>query len=166
MGKHGHFLACEGYPDCTYSSDYERDEKGVIQPIAPASEEVTDKTCPLCNKPLVVKRGKYGEFLACTGYPECKFTQSIGSANGSGKSTGVQCPEKGCDGDIVEKSSRRGKIFYGCSNFPKCNFATWDLPVNTVCPKCNSPYMLKKSTKKNGDFLLCPNKECRHQEPL
>ncbi len=166
MGKHGHFLACEGYPECTYSSDYERDEKGTILPIAPATDEATDKTCSACGKPLVVKRGKYGEFLACTGYPECKFTQSIGAANGSGKNTGVKCPETHCNGDIVERSSKRGKIFFGCSNFPKCNFATWDKPVEKTCPKCNSPYMLEKNTKKSGTFLLCPNKECRHKESM
>jgi DNA topoisomerase-1 len=77
MGKNGHFLACSGYPECTYSSDYERDEKGIIAPVAPVQSEATDKVCDLCGKPMVVKRGRYGDFLACTGYPECKHTQSL-----------------------------------------------------------------------------------------
>jgi DNA topoisomerase-1 len=79
--------------------------------------EATDKVCELCGKPMVVKRGRYGDFIACTGYPECKHTQSLnGGANA--KSTGVACPEAGCDGEVVEKSSKRGKIFYGCNRIP------------------------------------------------
>lgn len=168
MGKNGHFLACEGYPECTYSSDYERDEKGQLKPIAPASEEVVEgQFCDKCNKPLALKRGRYGEFMACTGYPDCKFTKSINGGNGSsGKSTGVNCPEKDCQGIVVEKSSRRGKLFFGCDQYPKCTFASWDKPVDRECPVCGSPYMVEKSTKKKGRFLSCPNRECKHQEPL
>ncbi|WP_422698950.1 DNA topoisomerase [Desulfosarcina cetonica] len=110
MGKNGHFLACSGYPECTYSSDYTRDEKGTVSPVAPVQSEPTDKVCEKCGKPMVIKRGRYGDFLACSGYPACKHTQSLNGA-GSSKSTGVPCPEPGCDGEIVEKSSKRGKIF-------------------------------------------------------
>jgi DNA topoisomerase-1 len=127
MGKNGHFLACSGYPECTYSSDYERDEKGVIAPVAPVQSEATDKVCDRCGKPMVVKRGRYGDFLACTGYPECKHTQSL-NGGPNAKPTGVACPEKGCDGEVVEKSSKRGKIFFGCNRYPKCSFASWDRP--------------------------------------
>jgi DNA topoisomerase-1 len=117
MGKNGHFLACSGYPECTYSSDYERDEKGVIAPVAPVQSEATDKVCDRCGKPMVVKRGRYGDFLACTGYPECKHTQSL-NGGPNAKPTGVACPEKGCDGEVVEKSSKRGKIFLGATVTP------------------------------------------------
>jgi len=165
MGKNGHFLACSGYPECNYSSDYERDEKGGIAPVAPVQNEATDKVCDLCGKPMVIKRGRYGDFLACTGYPECKHTQSLNSGSNA-KSTGVACPEKGCDGDVVEKSSKRGKIFYGCNRYPKCSFASWDRPVAICCPVCKNAYMVEKTTKRDGTMHVCPNRDCRHkQEP-
>lgn len=163
MGKNGHFLACSGYPECTYSSDYERDEKGIIAPVAPVQQsEATDKVCDLCGKPMVVKRGRYGDFLACTGYPECKHTQSL-NGGPNAKPTGVACPEKGCDGEIVEKSSKRGKIFYGCNQYPKCSFASWDKPVAIPCPACGNAYMVEKTTKRDGTLHVCPNRDCRHR---
>lgn len=164
MGKNGHFLACNGYPDCTYSRDYIRNEKGEIEPIEPAMDEITDKLCDKCGRNMTLKHGKYGEFLACSGYPDCKNTQSTNGGIG-GKKIDVPCPEKDCDGDIVEKSSRRGKIFYGCSRFPECNFASWEKPVNRPCPVCSSSFLVEKSTKKDGDFLACPDKSCGYKEP-
>ncbi len=164
MGKNGHFLACSGYPECTYSSDYERDEKGVIAPVAPVQSEPTDKLCDLCGKPMVIKRGRYGDFLACTGYPECKHTQSLNNGPNA-KPTGVACPEAGCDGQIVEKSSKRGKIFYGCNRYPKCSFASWDRPVAVTCPACEHAYMVEKTTKRDGTLHVCPNRDCRHRQP-
>ncbi len=163
MGKNGHFLACSGYPECNYSSDYERDEKGCIAPVAPVQSEATDKVCDLCGKPMVIKRGRYGDFLACTGYPECKHTQSLNSGSNA-KSTGVACPEKGCDGEVVEKSSKRGKIFYGCNRYPKCDFASWDRPVAISCPVCKNTYMVEKTTKRDGTMHVCPNRDCRHKQ--
>jgi DNA topoisomerase I len=163
MGKNGHFLACNGYPECTYSRDYQRDEKGRIEPIEPNQEAATDKFCAKCNRPMVIKRGKYGEFLACSGFPECSHTESInGSTNGN--SVGVKCPEKNCPGDIVEKRSKRGKIFYGCSRYPECSFATWDKPVAKACPMCALPYLVEKNTKLKGTYLACVNRECGYQE--
>jgi DNA topoisomerase I len=163
MGKNGHFLACSGYPDCTYSSDYERDEKGLIQAVTPVQSEATDKVCDHCGKPMVIKRGRYGDFLACTGYPECKHTLSLNSGSNA-KPIGVACPEKDCDGEIVEKSSKRGKIFYGCNRYPKCSFASWDKPVATACPACGNAYMVEKTTKRDGTLNVCPNRECRHRQ--
>jgi DNA topoisomerase I len=163
MGKNGHFLACSGYPDCSYSRDYVRDEKGHIHPVEPLRETATDKSCPVCSQPMVVKRGKYGEFLACSGFPKCSHTESInGAANG--KSIGMTCPEQGCGGDIVEKKSKRGKIFYGCSRYPDCKFATWDKPVTKPCPACNAPYMVEKTSKREGTYLACANTECRYKD--
>jgi DNA topoisomerase-1 len=164
MGKNGHFLACSGYPECTYSSDYNRDEKGVITPVEPVQSEATDKTCDLCGKPMVIKRGRYGGFLACSGYPGCKHTQSL-NGGPNAKPTGVACPESGCDGEIVEKSSRRGKIFYGCNRYPKCSFASWDRPLSKACPVCGHAYMVEKTTKRDGTMHVCPNRECRHRQP-
>lgn len=165
MGKNGHFLACSGYPECTYSRDYVRTEKGEIEPVEPVQEELTDKLCDKCGRQMVLKHGKYGEFLACSGYPECKNTQSTSNGIG-GKKIDVPCPEKECEGEIVEKSSKRGKIFYGCSRFPDCSFASWEKPVNRACPICKAPFLTEKSTKKEGAFLACPNKNCGYKEPL
>jgi DNA topoisomerase I len=165
IGKNGHFLACNGYPECTYSRDYVRDERGNIQPVEPNHEAATDKTCPKCLKPMVIKRGKYGEFLACSGFPECSHTESInGGANG--KSIGVNCPEPGCEGQIVEKKSKRGKIFYGCSRYPDCTFATWDKPVNKACPACGAPHLIEKTSKRDGTYFACANRECGYKETV
>ena len=162
MGKNGHFLACSGYPDCKYSRDYTRDEKGRVHPVEIAEEEVSDKVCQQCGKQMVVKQGRYGKFLACSGYPDCKSTQSL-NANGSERDTGVACPEDGCDGHIVERTSRRGKTFYGCNCFPKCKFAIWDKPVAQACPMCAAPFLVYKTTKKDGPLLKCLDPECGYQ---
>ncbi|RJQ68774.1 MAG: type I DNA topoisomerase [Desulfobacteraceae bacterium] len=165
VGKNGHFLACSGYPQCSYSRDYVRDEKGRVQPVEPNSEAPTDKMCPHCANPMVVKRGKYGEFLACSGFPKCSHTESINGPS-NGKSVGVECPQEGCTGAIVEKTSRRGKIFYGCSRYPECKFATWDKPVAKTCPVCAAPYLVEKTSKREGVYLACANKECGYKENL
>jgi len=164
VGKNGHFLACSGYPDCSYSRDYTRDDKGNIQPVETVKQEETGKTCDQCGRPMVIKRGRYGEFLACSGYPECKHTQSL-YAN-SGKPTGVDCPVKDCEGRLVEKTSKRGKVFYGCNRFPECDYATWDRPVDKTCPVCGANFLVEKSTKKQGTFLTCLTQGCGHREQV
>jgi DNA topoisomerase-1 len=163
VGKNGHFLACTGYPDCTYSNDYIRDEKGIIQPEEQSEEEATDKVCDKCGRSMVIKKGRYGGFLACSGYPECKNTQSLNS-NGNGKKIGIGCPEKDCAGDIVERTSKRGKIFYGCSRFPECTFATWDKPLDRECPVCDAKFLVEKTTKKQGTFVTCLKQGCGFKE--
>ena len=159
MGKNGQFLGCSNYPECTYTRNYTRDEKGVIHPIEPSSDQTSDRICEKCGKPMLIKEGKYGTFYACSGYPDCKTTQSTNSNNG-GEKTGVHCPEQGCDGELVQRSSKRGKIFYGCSRFPDCTFATWDKPVAKECPECGAKYLIEKTTKKQGTFLVCNTKGC------
>ncbi len=163
VGKNGHFLACSGYPDCTYSRDYTRDEKGIIQPVGVFETEVTDKVCEKCGKAMVVKQGKFGRFLACSGYPDCKNTQSLNS-NGNGEDTGITCPQEGCDGHLLEKKSRRGKIFYGCSRFPACTFAIWDKPVSRQCPTCGAGMLVEKSSKKQGAFYTCLKEGCGYKQ--
>ena len=165
VGKNGHFLACSGYPDCNYSRDYARDEKGKIQPIETSSDEVVDKICDKCGSPMVIKRGRYGEFLACSAYPDCKHTESL-NPNGANNKIGVPCPEDGCGGEIVERKSKRGKVFFGCSRFPKCEFATWDKPVAEKCPNCDAKILVEKTSKKQGTFLACLNKECGFKKNL
>ncbi len=139
-GRNGKFMACSNYPDCKYTKPLE-------QP------EAVDESCPACGKPMVIKHGRYGRFLACSGYPECKTTQPI--------SVGVMCPNEGCGGKIVEKRSRKGRIFYGCSNYPNCKFASWNKPVNQPCPTCQNPYLELRSNQARGDFYACPT--CKSQ---
>jgi DNA topoisomerase-1 len=104
---------------------------------------------------MVVKRGRYGDFLACTGYPECKHTQSL-NGGPNAKPTGVACPEKGCDGEVVEKSSKRGKIFFGCNRYPECSFASWDRPVAIPCPVCGHAYMVEKQPSGTAPCMSAP----------
>jgi len=163
VGKNGQYLACSGYPECKYSTNYARDETGKIQPIEPPKDEATDKICEKCDKPMVLKHGQYGPFLACSGYPECKNTKSINS-NHAGQDTGVKCPEKGCSGSLVERKSRRGKIFYGCSRYPECTFAIWDKPVAKECPECGANFLVEKTTKRQGAFCACMEKGCGYKE--
>mmetsp|Transcript_19909 Transcript_19909/g.9263 ORF Transcript_19909/g.9263 Transcript_19909/m.9263 type:complete len:722 (+) Transcript_19909:1070-3235(+) len=127
VGKNGPFLTCNAYPKCKYARSYIRDEKGSIAPVNSSAYETTDKTCSKCGKQMIIKNGRYGEFLACSGYPDCKNTMSLNSAKPL-KKIGIKCQNQGCDGEIVERRSKRGKIFYGCSKFPDCSFATWNKP--------------------------------------
>ncbi len=162
VGKNGHFLGCSGYPECSYTRNYIRDEKGIIHPVEPSSDETSDRICEKCGKPMLIKQGKYGAFYACSGYPDCKNTHSVVSNNGE-QATGVNCPEKDCDGTLVQRKSKRGKIFYGCSSFPDCTFAIWDKPVAKDCPKCGARFLLEKTTKKQGTFQVCHTKGCGYK---
>lgn len=111
-----------------------------MEKIAP---QETGEMCPLCGKPLVVRRGRYGEFVGCSGYPECKYIKP--TEKNEPQSIGVPCPKCG-EGEIVEKKTRRGKIFYGCNRYPDCDFALWDKPTGEKCPKCDS-LMVQKGKK-------------------
>ncbi len=149
-GRNGQFLACSGYPDCKNTKPLIRTETGVEA----APEETTDEHCPKCGSSMLVKRGRFGKFLACSRYPECNHTQ--------GMSTGVICPEDG--GNIVERRSRFGKVFYSCANYPACKFAIWYKPVLRPCPQCNAPFLLEKYSKKTGPYITCMKKECGYKE--
>lgn len=163
VGKNGHFLGCSRYPECTHTRNYIRDEKGGIQSIEPPVDEISDKECEKCGKPMLIKQGRYGTFYACSGYPVCKNTQSAFS-NNKAVETGVNCPEKDCEGKLVQRTSKRGKNFYGCNRFPDCTFAVWDKPVARNCPECGAMFLLEKSTKKQGVFLACHSKGCGYRE--
>ncbi len=151
-GRMGEFLACSGYPECRNTMNFRR-EDGKVVPVK--EEEIpVDEKCPTCGAPMVMKRGRFGRFLACTRYPECKGTKPV--------SIGVTCP-KACGGYVSEKRSRRGRTFYGCSSYPNCDFVSWDRPRNEACPKCGSTYLLDKYSKRTGPFVACPNKECGYR---
>jgi len=139
VGRYGTFLACSGFPECKNT-----------KPLAGKKEKMEgdEEPCPKCGKPMVVKHGRYGAFLACSGYPDCKYIKK------TQKTTGVKCPE--CkEGEIVSRRSKRGKIFYGCSAYPKCDFALWYKPTGNKCPDCGS-LLVEKAKKK----IACSNKEC------
>lgn len=110
-------------------------------------EEETDEVCEKCGRNMVVKVGRFGKFLACPGYPECKNTKPLILR------TKAKCPE--CGGDVIEKKTRKGAAFYGCSNYPNCNFMTWDVPSDEVCPRCG-----KSLFRRKGNVLYCPDTEC------
>jgi DNA topoisomerase-1 len=148
-GKNGRFLACSAYPDCKNTKPLESDENGEI---------LSDQKCELCGAPLMVKIGRYGKFLSCSKYPECKFTRPF--------SIGVACPQEGCNGYVVERKSKRGRIFYGCSNYPKCKFASWDKPVNEACPNCGAKFLVEKVNKSKGEYLKCIKCKYEKLEPV
>jgi len=157
-GRMGEFLACENFPSCKHTQDFERKEDGTIVPLEREEPQESGEVCDKCGRPMVYKQGRFGTFLACSGYPECK--------NISPMSTGVKCPEPGCPGEIVQKISKRGKVFYSCNQYPKCKFAIWDKPINRPCPQCGAPYLLEKETKNLGRHLKCPEKSCDYTEKL
>ena len=152
FGKAGAFLACSGYPECRYTSNFERLEDGTVEAVAqekPQYEVVG--VCPQCGKDLVIKKSRTGSsFIACTGYPDCKHAAPL--------STGVPCPRCG-KGSLVEKSTKRGKISYSCDQYPQCDFALWEKPVPGPCPRCNSPYLVEKKGR-DGTKVICPVKGC------
>jgi DNA topoisomerase I len=160
-GRNGEFLACSNYPTCTNTKEFMRDEQGKIQLREAATPLPTDEVCEKCGKPMVRRRSRFGEFLGCSGYPDC---DGIKRMRAEPVKTGVACPE--CkEGEILERRSRRGKLFFGCGSYPKCKFAAWDRVVPQACPDCGSAYMVEKTTKRDGTLWKCPNKECGHQEP-
>ncbi len=137
-GRNGQFLACPAYPECKYSRPIEEEAMAVR----------LEGTCPKCGGQLILKVGRYGRFAACERYPDCKHTESY--------AIGMDCPLNGCGGNVVEKVTRRGRRFYGCSKYPKCNFATWDKPIANICPHCQNPYVVEKASTKRGVYLKCP----------
>ena len=146
-GRFGMFLACTGYPECKTTRKIIATKQGVS---AAKPDQILEEICPNCGKNLVIKHGRFGEFTACTGYPDCRYVKL--------KSTGIVCPKDG--GDVVERKSRRGKEFYGCANYPKCDFTLWNKPILEPCPKCARPFLTEKITKRHGRQLICSNEEC------
>lgn len=163
VGRNGEFLACSGYPECRFSSNYTRDEKGHIQIVPTVIQETTERQCPKCGQPLQARQGKFGPFLACSGYPDCRYTESL-HANSDSADTGVACPVANCTGRVVQRTSRRGKVFYGCNRYPDCTYAVWDKPLAKKCPNCDFPFLLEKTTKKEGVLHVCPNRDCGFRE--
>jgi DNA topoisomerase-1 len=148
-GRFGQFLACTGYPECKTTRKIIATKQGIT---AAKPDQLLDEKCPKCDSNLVVKQGRFGEFTACSSYPTCKYVKQ--------KTTGVLCPKDG--GDIVERKSRRGKVFFGCANYPDCDFTLWNRPLAEKCPECQAPFLVEKITKKHGRQLVCNNEECSY----
>ncbi len=148
-GRFGQFLACTGYPECKTTRKIITTKQGMT---AAKPDQILEEKCPKCESNLVLKQGRFGEFTACSNYPACKYVKQ--------KSTGVLCPKDG--GDIVERKSRRGKVFYGCANYPECDFTLWNRPVPEKCPDCGAPFLVEKITKRHGRQLICNNEECSY----
>jgi len=155
LGRFGKFLSCTDYPTCKFAKPLpgqEKPEKN--EKVKELEKKLSGKKCSKCKSDMVVKTGRYGEFLACSGYPKCKNIESIV------KPTGVNCPN--CkDGQIVEKHSRKGKLFYGCNKFPKCKTAYWDKPINKKCPECEE--MLTEKYNKSGTIIKCSGCEYKKE---
>jgi DNA topoisomerase-1 len=154
-GRNGLFLACPGYPECKNTKEFTKDETGSIQIVEP-HVETTDEICEKCGSQMIVKRGRFGNFLACSQYPECKTTKPL--------KLGIKCPVQNCGGDLVQKRTRKGKTFFSCSNYPTCTFAIWDRPINRPCPQCHAPFLIEKIRKQMGNKILCHNQECGYEE--
>lgn len=144
FGRFGKFMACTGFPECRNTKPIPGSEPaGGAQPI--------DEKCTACGAPMVVKRGRFGEFLSCSRYPDCKTVKPLQ------KKVGVKCPS--CkEGEIIEKKTRRGKMFYACSRYPDCTFALWSRPTGELCPKCSSLIVFAKA-----DTVRCSSKECDYE---
>jgi DNA topoisomerase-1 len=145
-GRFGPFLGCTGYPECRNIRKIAK--SGVAAP-APVP---LDEKCPVDGAQLVRRFGRFGEFVSCSNYPKCKYIKQ--------ESTGVKCTRPGCEGDLVVKKSKRGKVFYGCEKYPDCDRVYWDKPVLEECPKCHAPFLLEKTTKKQGTFRHCAVEDC------
>lgn len=141
----------EFYDDFSKTLEKAKEEMGDTK--ITLKQDETDEICDKCGKPMVVKHGRYGAFIACSGYPECKNIKKIVN------DIGVKCPK--CGGNVIMRKSKRGRVFYGCSNYPKCDFVSWDEPLNEKCPKCGET-LLKKNTKKPK--IYCPAEGCGYEK--
>ena len=139
-GRFGQFMACTGYPECKTTRRLDQAKKVPDIPL--------DEKCPKCARNMVLRHGRFGEFTSCSGYPECKYIKQ--------NFIGMKCPQ--CkEGELVEKKARRGNFFYGCSEYPKCDFTSNWKPIDEKCPECGHPYLVEKILK-SGPVIACPNK--------
>ncbi len=155
LGRNGRFIACTGYPECSYTRDLgegrEKQEPEIVQ----------DRKCPKCDSDLLIRNGRYGKFIGCSAYPECKHIEPLEKP----VDTGVGCPQC-AKGTLMKRKSRRGKIFFSCSTYPKCDYAVWNQPVQEICPKCSWPILTIKTTKSRGTEKVCPQRGCDYSEPV
>jgi DNA topoisomerase-1 len=149
VGRFGKYLACSNYPECKNIKSFKDMQMQSQEP------EFTGETCEKCGSRTVFREGKFGRFIGCERYPDCDFVKNI--------SLGVKCPT--CkEGNVVERKSKRNRLFYGCSRYPECTFVSWYKPVPQPCPNKDSEFMQQRYTVKKGNFLKCP--ECGEEVQL
>jgi DNA topoisomerase-1 len=153
LGRYGKFLACTGYPECKATRPLKAEDPGVNQVGA-----LTSEVCEQCGSPMVVRKGRYGEFLACSAYPTCKVAKPM--------RLGVACPTEGCPGELVQRRTKRGRIFYGCNRYPDCQFTLWSKPVPMPCPECQAPFLVEQGSARKGKLLRCFRQECGYEVPM
>jgi DNA topoisomerase-1 len=139
-GRNGRFMACSGYPACKNTKPLPEDQE--------KHQHLAGLKCELCGGEMLVRSSKFGTFLGCSNYPTCKNTKPI--------SMGMKCP-KCKTGDVIERKTKRKRIFYGCSKYPECDFASWDKPVDRKCDTCGADFMVVKSSQKRGEYYKCPS---------
>jgi len=144
-GRNGRFIACSGFPEC-------RNTRPLDESEAPVP---TGTSCEKCGAEMVIRTGRRGRFLACSAYPECKNTKPV--------PLGVPCPRDGCEGELVERSSRKGRTFYGCDRYPDCDYSTWDRPLGQACPSCGKPFLAEHTSRNRAVSVRCLG--CRHVVP-
>lgn len=127
--RYGKFFACTGFPECRYTRPF-NDELSVKE-NEKVAEKIEDRKCPKCGGDLVLRSGRFGQFIGCSNYPKCRFIESMDKTI-----EGLKCPKD--QGDIVEKRTKRGKVFWGCGNYPKCDWASWNKPTSETCPECGA----------------------------
>jgi DNA topoisomerase I len=148
-GRFGQFLACTGYPEC-------KTTRKITKSGVAAAPVMLEEKCPECGSQLAIRHGPFGEFTACSTYPDCKYIKR--------ETTGVPCPKPGCKGEMLVKKSKRGKIFYGCSEYPNCDSVFWDKPVAEACPQCGKPFLLEKyNAKKEETVRYCSEESCDYK---
>ncbi|MFW0097306.1 MAG: type I DNA topoisomerase [Coxiella endosymbiont of Haemaphysalis qinghaiensis] len=154
FGKQGRFIGCTVYPDCDYT-------RSIADAVSDSSQQLIEgRQCPKCQSNLIIKSGRYGKFIGCGSYPNCHYMESLEKP----KDTQVICPK--CNkGTILQRKSRRGKIFYSCAQYPDCNYAIWNIPIAQECPKCHWPILLIKTTKSQRIEKMCPRKTCNFTKP-
>jgi DNA topoisomerase-1 len=153
-GRFGPFLACSNYPECKTTKRLVRGEGGKleVEKLAPIDEK-----CPECSSDLMWRRGRFGPFIACSNYPECKYIKKK-----EAREIGLLCPDCG-QGQVVERKGRWGRSFYGCRRYPECKFTAYHRPIPEPCPDCGRPYLLEKETKKEGKVIFCGNEACHYK---
>lgn len=154
FGKTGEFLGCAGYPECKFTSNFKRDEQGNIEFTKAEAPKLLEEHCPNCGKALRVMKGRYGEFIACSGYPECKYIH-LEKAN-------FKCPT--CNAGDIVKRKWKVRTFWGCSKYPACKFVIFSDILDKPCPKCKVPYLLKEFNKSGVESLRCSDPKCGYRE--
>ncbi|KOR31570.1 DNA topoisomerase I [Achromatium sp. WMS2] len=150
LGRRGRFIGCTGYPSCDYTRNLDKDAQPEVE-LPPVGRD-----CPQCGAPLITKQGRYNNFIGCSGYPKCKYLEPLEKP----KDSGVVCPQ--CNGgNLLERKSRGGRVFYSCATYPKCKYAVNKQPIAEPCPKCNWPILTLGFNKRKGiEEKACPQKGC------